>query len=1210
MKKFRFKILFTALALVLMLVAVFAITTFGTSSSTTVTFKQGDVSYNKMVAEGGSITLPTPESKVGGTVYGWFDKDGNFYNCGETISPSKDLILYCADGGEIALSGSFPLSISKGYSYIKLKSNITINQTINLNDGILYIDLNGNNFALNTDGDGFVGQNAGLIIANSSTKTATLKHVASGEVEFSLNSLVSLSPSKKTDALTFVIGENASVNANMNLINVAKNIDTVDGALNVDIYGMLESGKFIRSSGLSNASFTIHDTASIKANCEYLFEDLGSANNVLTFEILGGNLDLSKPTSYASDYARYKVLVSGGTYTTNISSFFPYKNYIFKASGDKYVFDKCNHEGTLIESATDCVTPVTLKHLCQYCNTVFTKNYSDGVGHSYMPVLSQDIVNTPEETKPGVYTLKCTRCGETDDRYTYPDPSTVYVSVGYIWEGKEVYKRVPAIDLFSIDGTEVKSFSADALMHETTDSSGNVTATSVAQKDVFYVEIPLGVTTIFGDYRNENGGTPTGVFLRNDHLKIIELPVSIETIEQYSFSSMPSLENVIGLEYITNSIGKYAFAQDADSNFFVEHLVLNARTIGEYAFQNTRMVSLTYGKNVGTISKGAFSVSDGVESALCEVFVEGCLLNEVTVSVACQNARKSHAGGHQYDDQKIVYLDHAFSTLPVDATCIEYGYDLFTCARCSISEKRNIGTTYANHAYEPYYKAPTCQTYGVEGEKCTVCEYIFVHNNTKKDPNTHVYTAKEVKFVDKKYGGLSFCTDPYYTLGQCICGAIEADIPANRSETVFPPAGSDHAWVEKVIKEANCGVWGLSELTCKECGVFQSVPAEPVGKHTWVKTPVSAPTCSSGEKGIYTCSVCNKTENYSEPTPNPNNHTKFEGDIGEVVIEPTIYANGQRKYICSGCNTEFYESIAKLPMPEEEYKAPVSLFGFIKLNFLDSIDSVKNATTNVRTFLSVLISTVVAILLLLVIGGGVLAIVFTFTSKKNKAKGYKFRFNTTKKGKSKSTLSVEEQLAAMNLSEELPPEIPVSQNGVIDEEAAWTAYVDAINKDYQETVELSLKAEEEAKSNADEDTEVENAMSDTGAWHAYVDAINKDYEETMEISLKAEEEDDFSLDDIMQDTVFDLSVPSLQELEEQEELARQEAEEIAQTSEQPKKPKKSKKKSKKSKEATEEPDDESFTLGEGEPSYEESFDLGGEEALEPFEPQASEDKDE
>lgn len=1387
MKSLRTKLIFTAIALVILLVAVFAISTTAAPSYTTITFVHGDEVYERTFQSGTSFTLPNSSevsSKVDGTVYGWFDKEGNFYNFGDVIKPTQNTVLYVADGGEIALSGSLPLCVSKGYSYIKLKSSISLYDTVNLNDGVLYIDLNGNSISMSTDEDAFKGNDSGLILKNSSSEKSTLNHVANSEEEFCLHSLLSISALKKADNLTLVVGSNVQVAENMNLISVQNNISNLDKALNVDIYGEVSCKRVLRSAGISNGDITMHDgylinsgsltitkdkdgkwyfknpglneavelknssgvtdffglggryefskvfslvftpstedaaagtltvtdpitpknngtfkytigtggkyifedsTVSVERNSlgywyfknsslgekvffaspsdvstdntvlsgsftstldyiiqitpsaqdaktgtvavldpafpqysgsfdyeiasgakltvtgQYLFEDIGTAQNALTFTVNGGEVDVSKCTWYALDYARYKVHIYGGIFNkisddeidnslqpTDPSSFFPDGNYKFTKVDKSYLFTGCTHVGTLAENAPDCTTDVTLKHICKYCDATYYKRYADGVGHSFTPSLSQEIVNTPEETKPGCYTLTCTRCDATENLYTYPDPSTVYVSVGYIWQDKEIYKRVPALDLFSVEGTEVKSFSTDALTHDVYDEDGELkSSTSVPQANVFYVEIPLGATTIYGDYKN---GTPSGVFLRNNHLKVIEIPVSISYIKQYAFSSMPNLQTVIGLENVTGTIGEYAFKQDASSSFFIDHMVINASTVGNYAFQNARMITLTFTKNVSKVNTGAFSVSDGVESLLCEVFVEGCVLNETTVHAAFQHLRKSHSGGQQYDDQNVVYIDHAYSSVTVPSTCLEYGYDLLTCARCDISVKSNFATEYSDHSYEFYHKDATCQTYGIDGQKCTVCDYISITNHIPKNPNNHVYTASEVKFVVK--GGNSFCIDPYYTLGKCACGAIEADIPANRSEIITPPPGSDHAWLEKVITAPNCGKWGQSERTCTECGAFQKVPSQPVGKHTMVKIPDQSnpPTCITGESGIWRCDVCGQETPYSETTSvDPNNHTKIDGDKGEVTREPTTTAVGQRKFTCRDCGATFYESIEKLPAPPKEPDPELKLFGFIDISswgipLLTGILSVFGITTlgtGALVAAAIIISVIVGVLAIVIVVGGVLAIVFTFTSKKNKSRKFKFKFNSSKKADQKAAMSIEAQLAAMNLVEEVPPSVPVTGNEKFDDQAAYTAYIDAINTNQDATKELEQSEENEAD-------DVQQSESD--AWMSYVDAINQEYEETREISLN-ENDDSFSMDDMLQDTIIDLDVPSLQELEEQEELERQEALAAEAENAKGKKQKKSKK-SKKTKEVDAEStdevlDEETFNLGDIEPLFSE-----------------------
>ena len=79
MKNIRTKLVFTAIAVVMLLFAVFAISTTAAQSYTTITFIHGDEVYARTFQVGGSYTLPSElDSKVGGTVYGWFDKEGNF----------------------------------------------------------------------------------------------------------------------------------------------------------------------------------------------------------------------------------------------------------------------------------------------------------------------------------------------------------------------------------------------------------------------------------------------------------------------------------------------------------------------------------------------------------------------------------------------------------------------------------------------------------------------------------------------------------------------------------------------------------------------------------------------------------------------------------------------------------------------------------------------------------------------------------------------------------------------------------------------------------------------------------------------------------------------------------------------------------------------------------------------------------------------------
>ena len=1077
MKKLHSKILITVAVLALLIVTVFSINMFASEEYIRVTYVHAGKSYSNVCLSGESVTLPTPEAKLGGEVFGWYDSNGNFYECGATYTPSKNTTLYCAEGAEISLSGSLLRAASMGYSYVKLKSNVTIDETINLKNGMFYIDLNGNNFALNTETDGFVGEDFGIILANSSSKKSTLTHTAGGEEAFSLNSFVSVAPNTTANYLTYTIGKNVSLAENMNLISVKTNISSFDGALHVNLFGEVDCGKIIRGNGLNNALLEVYNGAKLTTDCEYFFEDVGTtAKTAATLLVHGGTFYLNGSTSYGKDTNLFKALVYGGSYSVNTTAFFPLGNYrsTYNSSTKLYDFTKCEHEGALIQHSPDCTSSVTLDHFCKYCETVFKKTYSNGVGHSYTPKLTQEIINTPEETVPGCYTLTCTKCGHKTVQYTYPDPATVYVTVGFINEnGEEEYKRFPSTDLYSFNGTKILSFSADALFYEVTSSSGWVTEKHIEQKDVFHVEIPLGATDIYGESRND---TPSGVFLRNDHLKSVSFPVSMKNINIYAFSSMPKLEKLIGIENVSGTISEYAFMQSFESKLVMDNLTINAQYVKKDAFKNVRMTTLTITSNVKDISSSAFGLESGLISNIAEIFIEGNALEGATASEAMRALGKSVSSGQQFDGLSIVFTGHNYVAEAIPATCVEYGYDLLTCDRCGYEDKSNFTEEYAPHIYHPYTKPATCQAFGYEGEKCELCEHINIINDLYYDYNNHSYTFKEVKYPAEE--GYSICVDPYYTLGQCLCGAIEADTPANRSEIIQPGETADHNWKETVISEKTCGTWGLSKYDCTVCKQTRTAPTEPVGAHTWQYFITTPATCNEGSKGYALCAVCKQTKDTSSKAPDPNGHVKKDGDEGVLVQEATTVHTGSRKYFCALCGYEFYEETPVL----DESTQP---------NFFER--------TLEKGFVGILILAglgVLGILGLCLVFGVIMTVLLTFKKKKNKSKGYKFKFNTLKKGSDTgSGKTIQEQLAEMNILNNEPEQ-------QIDYTANFSAYMEALNQVNDATAELNV-------------TETDN-ISDgerDASLQAYFEALKQDYTATSDTQASSEK----SLAEMMDD---------------------------------------------------------------------------------------------
>ena len=135
-----------------------------------------------------------------------------------------------------------------------------------------------------------------------------------------------------------------------------------------------------------------------------------------------------------------------------------------------------------------------------------------------------------------------------------------------------------------------------------------------------------------------------------------------------------------------------------------------------------------------------------------------------------------------------------------------------------------------------------------------------------------------------------------------------------------------------------------------------------------------------------------------------------------------------------------------------------------------------------------------------------------------KKKAYKYKFNTTNNKVTHSTRTVAEQLAEINLSEEAVPDVELGENGLVDEEAAFTAYMDAVSG-FDATRELQIEEESSQEINAD------------AAWHAYVNALNQEYEETLELShLQAEEPIQRSYTETHENYAFDPSEGNLTDL--------------------------------------------------------------------------------
>ncbi len=112
-----------------------------------------------------------------------------------------------------------------------------------------------------------------------------------------------------------------------------------------------------------------------------------------------------------------------------------------------------------------------------------------------------------------------------------------------------------------------------------------------------------------------------------------------------------------------------------------------------------------------------------------------------------------------------------------------------------------------------------------------------------------------------------------------------------------------HDWNTKITKNAQCGINGTKELTCKVCGIVdtENIPALVHTYGDWIDD--IAPTCTKSGTQKRVCSICGKAET---KTVDPSEH-----NFGAYIVEkePTYDETGITSATCSFCQTKNVQTI-------------------------------------------------------------------------------------------------------------------------------------------------------------------------------------------------------------------------------------------------------------------------------------------------------------
>ncbi len=963
MNKSRIVKLTVAMAIVLLIAALFALSTVA-SPTLKVTYSYGDQSYQQYVSSGATFAPMSPSLESGDAFYGWSDGRGTLYTAGKEISLTESTTLYLVAGPDVSNAQELISAIESGKTYVKLTSNITVSTQLNLNKGVFYLDTNGYTLNLKSEGNGILGTDTGISFVGGGTVKHQCANMPEGPV---VNSLISLSPTTSFNSLFVSIDKDTSVITNVDLASIDTNISGQNGVFNAFIGGSLTCHRLMRTRGISNGSFIVYESSELTVNGEFFFEDIGSdnPNRYATLTILGGKHNVDKLNGTAKDQSKYQTAILGGSFSRDISACFDNGNYSFSLDSvtGYYNFAACIHNGAAVAGIpSTCTEPATITYQCTYCTKEYTKSFPNGIGHSMATRLERELITTEKVTQAGLYKRYCQKCDEVTT-YTpfYPDPNEVYVSVIVLdAKGREKTLRILASELYTFDSTnktQANSFSTEYIQYNY----------SITQENIISVEIPLGTTDIHGGFTHNSG---VGLFCENPHLRQVVLPESLVNVQKYAFNNMPLLTSIVGIEHITGSIGERAFSQ-THTNVFIDHMTVNATSIGNYAFSNIRMNAVTFGKNVVTISGGSFYLDAGHEPAK-EVFIEGYkpgVKEGVSVSSAMGSAggKSYSSGGQQFGSRPIVFDDHQYEITVHAPTCYEFGYTFYDCKNCG-NERKDDFKSKTTHDFKNIHVLPTCLTQGYTVDKCVNCGDEIADTkivNEKRDPNAHDFSYdRGYLFIDglQVFEDGSICVDEYCIVGKCKCGELNRRDLENAY--IISPVGAHDYDTEsmKVIKEANCGEYGVAEYSCRVCANTIEAPIPITGEnHKWdAGTVVSAPTCTDTGTREFRCTICNGKSGVkrTEINKDTNNH---DWNDGFVEREPTEMVSGVMRITCNRCQESFTEGINKLPPKQSLPVWAIILF---------SVGGV------------------------LLIGGVVLTLYFTLFKKKRASDGYKYKFNT------------------------------------------------------------------------------------------------------------------------------------------------------------------------------------------------------------------------
>ena len=1027
MKKSLKKAIFVLALLACVLIIVCTATIFADTKRYTVKYYSKGILFDTATTSAsGSVVLRKDPKTVytGRTMFGWYTldpilDDRSFFAAGSVLTPDCDVELYEAYGVEVSTEEEFLEAVKKTDMFIRLKNGITVHEQIVLPEsGTTVIDLNGKTLEVSSKLSGtdystsiFKGTNGSLSILDT-TKLRQGKIDISGAIDdkYPTTAVFEFTPNEEMNKdIELRIFTSVEITSNLGFVNVNSDISEKEGTLKVIINGEITSSNYmLRSHGMKNAEIYMNDGSKFVTNGFMLFEDIGENDGeVASLYIKGGKFGLNPAkTVISNEPERFGIYITGGLFENDIASLFPDGHYVFKVQRNEYdnqvegfVLDYCKHEMRATNVTATCTEPGEATYKCLLCRDERTEAVS-ALGHSTYKILLNEIEITPEKTVPGRYGIFCQKCDYEEIEYFYPSPQNVYVQVMIRDEDGNVNSYpVKATELYGSDlGERLQTFNT-MLIEEHFKCSIS---------DIVGIEIPLGVKVIAGGIGKTDGKeVPKGLFYGNDHLEKIILPETLETVEEYAFANMAKLKEIEGIEHISGTIKQFAFQQidNPDTKDVVEipqlvfdkdhdgdgaTLTVNARTIEENAFYNSKIKTLRLGENVDVIKDRAF----GIDTSLFEPIMIELFIDEVTASSAngkalprtIENVKNDFTGAftsigknHVFSEEYLVFENHDYTNDEHEATCQEKGYTKQFCTRCEV-------TTFANetdpipHDFTVKTKVRgTCSMQGYTIYKCSMCEEVDESTKTHEIDDYYDYdnhTFDKQVYYDGYEIITDICSQSYYIVDQCtgaLCGNFTGEPPAISLEKTYmaesmggygglhEPLGNHVPDYMNPVKKtpATCGSKGEQTLLCIHCSTEIVEEIKPTGRHSLApdSSQSIAGTCQKEGLSVVVCTVCD----YKKETvlvKNKDNHV-----FGEwvTVVEPTVETAGLQRRECPCGEIETAGIPVRTDIAEKQSKV------WLIVGIIGGV---------------------------LLVGGAIFLTLYFTVLRKSPSKSYKYKFNT------------------------------------------------------------------------------------------------------------------------------------------------------------------------------------------------------------------------